>query len=1046
MQFPTCCGPARAAQRCRRTASLIAQALCLIGAAIAALILASPADAATPRLWTRVTPAAGVPIRSAPNFRVYAVSTSGTTSVDIYQLNSDGSSTKLGSIGATTTGTYSTGSYTTQNMAAVYWQFTSLPAASTDPPPVSVTFINDAPAIPLSSLYYPSFPSIPFAAGDPSLLLDIDLRNGAPAGWSVSGSGTFDPTNGYTPGTDSASGIADTLIPAFASSASLSQGSFVIRFQRTGVSTDDSFGTHFWDSTGNTLNATTQSRQLFSARSNSAPWGLAALVQAAATPYFHFSVQTASGISAVNWQTLNSHFVPGYHDPVFADLLFTWYQNQYYLFFDGHLFAAGSLADVPVYQMFQNICIGNFNGAGSPSGVPFGGYFIRQLQVSSRFLGPVLAGPTIGLLPDSFAQAYTQRASPLATGPSGTYQVADIDAVQDALGLYSGLAALYSNPGQTAPFHQIQALMFESYGFFPPIYNAGEAGHGYSHINSPIDDAFIAGLNQATPSVVMAGGTVNDVSPFKPADANLIADTEAVMNRLVLGGGASLPASANPALEQIVYLETLSSQAMPGAGPYPEPAYANESQNIITLTRANLPAFVPSGGVAFNYLTSREWWNEAPDYPSYLYGSAPVDPFNMPGGNDYQNVHPDPTGYSIIAAHLYAPIASAVMNTAAAALVLQGTAVFGPSNLSTYTITVANHGPLSAAGAIVTSVVPSGTVLVGAGTSNGCSQNGNTVSCSIGPLAVGMSSPLNVVLQTTGSVPTALTFAAAAGNASSANSTNNATIAPVPAAPASVQAVATDSTSVTVSWPASAGAQSYSLFEGASPTAISSTPVSTGIKGTSFNITGLSPGQTYYLVVAAVNGGGPSVNSPLVKVTLPPSVPADLRATAGDGSVALNWDAATGAASYEVFQGTASGGEGTSPVSSGVTATSVTISKLDDGQTYYFTVKAVSSAGTSKASAEVASTPSAPPAPPAPPTPPPPAPPAPSGGGGGAIDIRDLAWLAAALLMRHLPRRRAGRAIAKLVPTTIVAKCAMSATARPGRGAEVGDERRAARR
>ena len=48
-------------------------------------------------MWGQATPAAGVTIRSAPNFRVYAVSTSGTPSVDIYQVNTDGTTTKLGS-------------------------------------------------------------------------------------------------------------------------------------------------------------------------------------------------------------------------------------------------------------------------------------------------------------------------------------------------------------------------------------------------------------------------------------------------------------------------------------------------------------------------------------------------------------------------------------------------------------------------------------------------------------------------------------------------------------------------------------------------------------------------------------------------------------------------------------------------------------------------------------------------------------------------------------------------------------------------------------
>lgn len=733
------------------------------------------AAASYPRLWSQATPAAGVAIRSAANFRAFVISTGGTASVDICQINSDGTTTKLGTIVASPTGTYSAGTYVTQNMAAIFWRFTSAPPASYGPPAVSVTFINDVPAIPLASLYYPTPPQTPFTTGDSSLLLDIDLRNGAPAGWVNSGTGTFDATNGYTPGFGSTSGLANTLVGAFASAAQLSQGTVAVRFQRTGVSTDNSFGSHFWDSTGNTQNATTQSRQLFEMRSSSGAWTLQALVAAGTIPALRILAQTnsMSGPTYFYWQTVNSHFVPGYQDPVFADLVFTWFQNQYYVFFDGHLITTGVLGDVPIYAMFENICIGNSDNTGAPSGAPFGSYGIQRLQVSNRFLGPAFAGPTIGLLPDSFAAAYTQRATPTATGADGSYQVSDIDAVQTGLGLYEGIAALTYNPGQTAVFHQIQALMFRSYGFYPPIYNAGQPGHGYSSINAPIDDAYIAALNQAAPSIIMAGGTINDVSTYTPSDGNLIADTEAVMDRLVAGGGTRIIAPANPALEEIVYLETLSSQAMPNIGSYPEPAYATESQNIISLTRSSLTGFAPVGSVAFSYVTSKEWWNQASAYATYLYGSTPADPFNAVGGNDYANPHPDPTGYSVIASHLYAPISNALLNTAGADLSLTGSASVLSATIAAFNISVANAGPLVAAGTVVTAVLPTGVTLVSGSSSTGCSQSGNTVSCLIASLAAGQSVPIRVTLQAAGAVPGSLTFAAGNSNGNDPNAAND---------------------------------------------------------------------------------------------------------------------------------------------------------------------------------------------------------------------------------------------------------------------------------
>lgn len=756
----------------------IVAAIYFIGICPAALTGAGNAlavpNATSARLWDRVTPAAGVLIRSAATFRAFAISSAGTPLVDIYQINTDGTSTKLDTIVSSTTGTHSA-TYSTHNMAAIYWQFAAAPAASASPPPVSVTLINDNPAIPLSGLYYNALPQTPFAPTDPSLLLNLDLRKGPPAGWSNYGSGVFDATNGYLAGTGSTNGIASTAVSAFSSAAEMQTGTVAVRFQRTGVATDNSFGLYFWDSMGNTLNATTQNRQLFQMRANSGNWNLQAAIQAATIPFLQIGLQTNSMSRPVyfNWQTMNSHYVPGFQDPTFADLIITWYQNQYYIFFDGHLVSAGTLGDIPTRQMLENICIGNDNGGGFPSGAPFGAYYIQQVQISSRFLGPVLAGPTVGLIPDSFAAAYTQRATPTATGAGGTYQVSDIDAVQNALGLYSGLAALTIQPGQAAAFHQIQALMFKNYGFFPPIYDAGQPGHGYSHINAPIDDVYIAALNQAAPSVIMAGGTINDVSPFTPSDGNLVPDTEAILNRLVLGGGSRIAAPANSALEQIIYLETLSSQAMPNSGPYPEPAYATESQNIIALTRAGLPGFAPANSVRFAYITSREWWNEAPGYTSYLYGTNPADPHNAPGGGDYLNAHPDATGYSVIAAHLYPPIANAIMNTAGADLSLEGTGTANAAGLASYKLMVSNAGPLMSTGVTVTAALPGGTTFVAGSSSSGCTQSGQKVSCTVGSVAAGQSYAFNLTLQVSLSAPTSVTFSLGGSAIYDPNANNN---------------------------------------------------------------------------------------------------------------------------------------------------------------------------------------------------------------------------------------------------------------------------------
>jgi hypothetical protein len=87
----------------------------------------------------------------------------------------------------------------------------------------------------------------------------------------------------------------------------------------------------------------------------------------------------------------------------------------------------------------------------------------------------------------------------------------------------------------------------------------------------------------------------------------------------------------------------------------------------------------------------------------------------------------------------------------------------------------------------------------------------------------------------------------------------------------------------------------------------------------------------------------------------PPAAPTGLAATAGNQQVDLTWTASSGATSYNVKRGTASGGPYTTISSPGTT--SYTDSSVTNGTTYYYVVSAVNSGGESANSGQVSATP-----------------------------------------------------------------------------------------
>ena len=186
------------------------------------------------------------------------------------------------------------------------------------------------------------------------------------------------------------------------------------------------------------------------------------------------------------------------------------------------------------------------------------------------------------------------------------------------------------------------------------------------------------------------------------------------------------------------------------------------------------------------------------------------------------------------------------------------------------------------------------------------------------------------------------------------------TLAPTPpAAPSNLLATASSSSQINLSWAASTTTGvTYSIYSGSSAGSVTS-PIASGLAGTSFTATGLSASTTYYFVVKAVVGGNSSNASNTANATtqapVPPTAPSSLTATAISSSqINLSWAASsTSGVTYTVYNGS-------SIAASGLSGTSYPVTGLSASTAYTFTVFAVSSAGTSTASnAASATTPAA---------------------------------------------------------------------------------------
>jgi phosphodiesterase/alkaline phosphatase D-like protein len=206
-----------------------------------------------------------------------------------------------------------------------------------------------------------------------------------------------------------------------------------------------------------------------------------------------------------------------------------------------------------------------------------------------------------------------------------------------------------------------------------------------------------------------------------------------------------------------------------------------------------------------------------------------------------------------------------------------------------------------------------------------------------------------------------------AGTSAYGAAVSAATPAPLqrPAAPGSPAAAALSSSSIQVTWAASAGATSYKVQRAPNRNGRPGTwGTATAVAASPFVSTGLSASTRYWYRVAASNAAGDSSYSSSVSATTlapaaqPPATPANPAATAvSSTSIQVTWSASSGATGYRVQRAPdASGAPGTWGAAVSDTASPFADSGLAAGTRYWYRVAASNAAGDSAYGAAVSAT------------------------------------------------------------------------------------------
>lgn len=447
-------------------------------------------------------------------------------------------------------------------------------------------------------------------------LFDLDLTAGAaalPSGWSVIGTGaTWDDELGFKGGT--AAYIRTDNFSARDALLAANSGYFYLEFERESMCTDSTYssGSTFYDSDGNTDTAAEKS---FLWTDDGVGAGQLRIYRNAANYQIVFLDGASSKFSA-NLITRRS----AKHDSKMGYLLVTWSGTTAAVIIDGNVMKTFTLA--AAVTAFKRVYIGAYGGSKF-----LGAYHVRRIMCGTQYLYPQNHAVRVAVLGDSFVVAGSDRSEPADTDST---TVAELDGLQTATDINAAMFGKLDNYKGQAPFvFQLQANVFNRYGKFLSVYNAGNSGNGWRtdvDVRLQIKAAYKSAAAAFNPHVVFMFGSVNDL-PNSADTFDLETDFKAHIDDLL--------AESN-AIKRIYLVQTFGWYNATHANANSAAWLANYALYVDQMARVdgyrNKVVFVPN------------LWGAAPP-DSYLLGSHP-DNLTTSADTDF---HPSATGHAKIA-------------------------------------------------------------------------------------------------------------------------------------------------------------------------------------------------------------------------------------------------------------------------------------------------------------------------------------------------------------------------------------------------------------